>query len=406
MDPLRNPFAPGAGTRPPELAGRGEIIDQALLALHRIKAGRSERSPMLVGLRGVGKTVLLVEIRRRAENAGYQALMVEAQEGTKLLRLLAPGLRKLLLQMDERAARSAKVKRGLRVLRSFLGTIRVSTSDVELTLEGPREQGVADSGLLESDLTDMFLALAEAGAEAGSAVAILIDELQYLSEEELGALIMAVHRIAQEGLPLIVVGAGLPQLAGKTGRAKSYAERLFVFPNVGALSERDARVALGGPARMEGADFTDAALEGIYRQTRGYPYFLQEWGSQCWNAASASPIDVEVVERASGLVIASLDASFFRVRFDRLTPRERDYLRAMAELGPEPQRSGDIAQLLGTTSERVAPLRAGLIAKGMIFSPQHGDTAFTVPLFDEFMRRTMSGLSDPRRRRPGRLGND
>jgi len=389
MDRLRNPFAPGAGNRPPELAGRQEIIDQALLALHRIKAGRSERSPMLVGLRGVGKTVLLVEIRRRAETTGYQCLMVEAREGETLARLLAPGLRRLLLSLDESAARGDRVRRGVRVLQSFLSTLKVRVGETEFSIEGPKERGVADSGQIESDLIDMFLALAAAAQEAGTAVAILIDELQYIAEDELGALIMAVHRIAQEGLPLIVIGAGLPQLAGKTGRAKSYAERLFIFPVIGPLSEPDATKALQEPVRSEQAEFSADALAEIYRKTQGYPYFLQEWGSQCWNVAMESPIGVDAVERASQLAIASLDASFFRVRFDRLTPREKEYLRAMAELGSKPQRSGDIAQLLGTTSERVAPLRASLISKGMVFSPQHGDTAFTVPLFDAFMKRTM-----------------
>ena len=225
---------------------------------------------------------------------------------------------------------------------------------------------------------------------------IIIDELQYVDEAELGALIMAVHKIAQEQLPLIVIGAGLPQLAGNTGRAKSYAERLFLFPQVGALNEKDARTALQEPVRAEGAAFTEAALKEIIRQTKGYPYFLQEWGSVSWNHAPGSPIDAEIVQAASAQVIAHLDQNFFRVRFDRLTPREKDYLRAMAELGQQPQRSGDIAQILGLKSESVAPLRAGLIAKGMIYSPQHGDTAFTVPLFDEFMKRTMPDLPRPR----------
>ena len=396
MDPLRNPFAPGAGNRPPELAGRDDILDQALLALNRIKSGRSERSPLIVGLRGVGKTVLLVEIRKKAEQAGYKAVMVEARESVPLAQLLLPGLRKLVLNLDTGKAIGAKAKRGLRVLRSFLSGLKISIGELELSLDSPPERGVADSGVLESDLPDVFIALGEAAAEAGTAIAIIIDELQYVDETELGALIMAVHKIAQEQLPLIVIGAGLPQLAGNTGRAKSYAERLFLFPQVGALTEKDARTALQEPARAEGAAFTEAALKEIVRQTKGYPYFLQEWGSVAWNNAPGSPIEAEVVKAASAQVIDHLDQNFFRVRFDRLTPREKDYLRAMAELGQQPQRSGDIAQILGVRSESVAPLRAGLIAKGMIYSPQHGDTAFTVPLFDEFMKRTMPDLPHPR----------
>jgi hypothetical protein len=392
MDRIKNPFSPGAGNRPPELAGRDDILAQAQLALARIKAGKSERSPLMIGLRGVGKTVLLVEIRKKAEAAGYKTMMVEAQEDVPLRKLLLPGMRKLILSLDPGKALGEKAKKGIRVLKSFLGGVKIAVGEVEITLEGPSELGVADSGQLDSDLADVFIAIGEAAAEAGNAVAIVIDELQYLSELELSALIMAVHKISQERLPVILIGAGLPQLAGNTGRAKSYAERLFVFPNVGALAREDAKKALREPARSEGADFTDTAIEEIYRETKGYPYFLQEWGSESWNAAQQSPIDVDVVRQASKAAISNLDQSFFRVRFDRLTPREKEYLRALAELGNNPQRSGEIAQMLGVKSESVAPLRSGLIGKGMIYSPQHGDTALTVPLFDEFMRRIMPDL--------------
>ena len=399
MDPIKNPFSPGAGNRPPELAGRDEILDQALLALERIKGGRSERSPLIVGLRGVGKTVLLVETRKKATDAGYKTMMVEAQEDVPLARLLLPGLRKLLLSMDSGKALGEKVKRGFRVLKSFLSGIKVAVGEVAIVLDTPPERGVADSGQLDSDLTDVLLAIGEAAAESGTAVAIIIDELQYLNDSELSALIMAVHRISQEKLPLILVGAGLPQLAGNTGRAKSYAERLFVFPQLGALKQSDANTALQEPVRAEGVVFTEDALAEIYHQTKGYPYFLQEWGSQAWNLATRSPIDVDVAREAGKRAILNLDQSFFRVRFDRLTPREKDYLRALAELGNRPQRSGEIAQMLGVKSESAAPLRAGLIGKGMIYSPQHGDTAFTVPLFDEFMRRIMPDLPKPKKNR-------
>jgi hypothetical protein len=275
------------------------------------------------------------------------------------------------------------------VLRSFLSGVKVAVGEVEFSLDAPPEKGMADSGVLDSDLADVFTAIGEAAAEAGTAAAIVLDEMQYLSEKELGALIMAVHKVSQERLPIMLFGAGLPQLAGNTGRAKSYAERLFVFPEVGALKTKDAEIALQEPVRAEGVLFTLGALSEINKQTRGYPYFLQEWGSQSWNLASRSPIEAEVVIEATGRAISNLDQSFFRVRFDRLTPRERHYLRALAQLGNDPQRSGDIAKILGFKSERVAPLRAGLIGKGMIYSPQHGDTAFTVPLFDEFMKRIM-----------------
>ncbi len=399
MDNIRNPFAPGAGNRPPELAGRDDILDAALLALARIKAGKAERSPLLVGLRGVGKTVLLVEIRKKAEAAGYRTMMVEAQEGVPLRRLLLPGLRKLLLGLDTGEALGEKVKRGFRVFRSFIGTIKLEVGEVELSVDSRPEKGTADSGVLDADLTDLLVAVGEAAVEEQTSVAILIDELQYLGEDELGALIMAMHRVSQERLPVILFGAGLPQLSGQTGRAKSYAERLFLFPQVGALTKTDSDLALQEPVRVEGVLFSDEALAEIYRQTKGYPYFLQEWGSQSWNAAQDSPIEVDVVRAASVKAIKDLDQSFFRVRFDRLTPREKDYLRALAELGDQPRRSGEIAQLLGVRSESVAPLRSGLISKGMIYSPQHGDTAFTVPLFDEFMKREIPQLATPKKRR-------
>lgn len=398
MNPIQNPFSPGAGNRPPELAGREQILNQALLALERIKAGKAERSPLMIGLRGVGKTVLLVEIRKKAEAAGYRTMMVEAQEDVPLPKLLLPGLRKLLLGMDATKALGEKVKRSLRVLKSFLQAVKITVSDIELSLDSVPEVGSADSGQLDSDLADVFVAVGEAASECKTAVAIIIDELQYLQESELSALIMAVHRISQEGLPLILIGAGLPQLAGNTGRAKSYAERLFIFPPVGPLKEDDAKIALQEPVRSQGVSFSDAALAEINLQTKGYPYFLQEWGSQSWNVAQDSPIDVAVVREASSRAIANLDQSFFRVRFDRLTPREKEYLRALAELGNNPQRSGDIAQMLGVKSESVAPLRSGLIGKGMIYSPQHGDTAFTVPLFDEFMKRIMPELPKPKKK--------
>ena len=231
--------------------------------------------------------------------------------------------------------------------------------------------------------------MGEAAQARGRAVAVIVDEIQYLSEHEMSALIMAVHRVSQRQLPLLLVGAGLPQLVGLAGRSKSYAERLFAYPNVGALGDDDAREALVGPVREQGVAFTDDALDEIVTKTRGYPYFLQEWGYQAWNIAQASPIDAGVVREATDASIAKLDGSFFRVRFDRLTPREKEYMRAIAHLGAGAHKSGDIAECLGVQVRSIAPLRSGLIKKGMIYSPAHGDTAFTVPLFDEFMRRTM-----------------
>ena len=389
MDPLHNPFAPGAGTPPPELAGRGPLLAKAKVVLARVKAGRPERGLLMVGLRGVGKTVLLNRIRELAEGEGYRTVLIEAHEEKPLPALLLPPLRQLLVGLDRMATASAKAKYALRVLKSFFDGVRVKVGEIEIGIDVDPETGTADSGDLESDLPTLFKALGEAAADRGVPIAILVDELQYLSEKELSALIMAMHQIAQRQLPVVLVGAGLPQLVGLAGKAKSYAERLFEFPEVGALSPADANSALQEPVADEHVAFTAPALDAIYAQTQGYPYFLQEWGYQSWNLARASPIDVDVVDQATDDSIRRLDQNFFRVRFDRLTPREKDYLRALATMGDDAQRSGEIAERLGMKVQSVAPLRSGLIRKGMIYSPAHGDTAFTVPLFADFMKRVM-----------------
>jgi len=389
MDPMQNPFSPGAGSPPPELAGRDPILEQARLTLGRVKAGRPERSFLLVGLRGVGKTVLLNKIREMAESAGYRAVLIEAHEGKPLPALLLPALRQVMIALDRMANLSQKAKRGLRVLKSFFNGLKLRYHDIEIGLDIDPEEGAADSGSLEADLCEVFVALGEAAADRGAAVALIVDEMQYLSEEELGALIMAMHQVAQRQLPIVLVGAGLPQLVALSGRSKSYAERLFQFPEVGALPPADAAAAVQEPVQAQGVHFSDAALEELIRQTRGYPYFLQEWGYQAWNLAPHSPIDIDIIRSATQASIRRLDANFFRVRFDRLTPREKDYLRALAELGNTAKRSGEIAERLGVRVQSIAPVRNSLIKKGMIYSPAHGDTAFTVPLFAEFMKRTM-----------------
>lgn len=392
MDEIRNPFSPGAGTPPPELAGRNVLLDRVKILLARVREGRPEKSVLLVGLRGVGKTVLLNELEILAEQAGYKTILVEAHDSKSLSALLAPPLRKLLLSLDRMSNVSDKARRGLRVLKGFVNGVKLTVGDLEIGLDIEAEAGTADSGDLEADLPELFIAVAEAAQDRKIPVAILLDEIQYLSAKELSALIMAMHKMAQKRLPLVLIGAGLPVLPGLAGESKSYAERLFDFPELGPLLAVDAWHALRDPAQDEGADFTDEALDEIVRLTQGYPYFLQEWGYQSWNHAPQSPIQLADVQRATPRIIERLDANFFRVRFDRLTPREKDYLRAQAELGAEPQRSGDIAAVLGVKVQAVAPLRDSLMKKGMIYSPAHGDTAFTVPLFDTFMKRAMPQL--------------
>jgi len=389
MDPIKNPFSPGAGSPPPELVGRDAILEEARILLARVKAKKPEKSLLLTGLRGVGKTVLLNEIGRMARADDYRTVAVEAHEDKALGPLIAPSLRTLLFELDRMAGAGEKVKRGFRVLKSFLGTLKVTYNDITFGLDIDSEKGAADSGDLEIDLPNLFIAIGEAAEDRNCAVAILIDEIQYFTHKELGALIMAMHKVQQLQLPLVLLGAGLPVLPGLAGESKSYAERLFGFPDVGALSQEDAAKALREPAKAAGVLFESAALDEIYRLTKGYPYFLQEWGYQAWKRAVASPITLAVVNDATNVVIPRLDQNFFRVRYDRLTPSEKNFLRAMADLGEGAIRTGDIADTLGVKVTSLGPVRAKLIRKGMVYSPAHGDMAFTVPLFSNFMIRAI-----------------
>ena len=393
MDRVQNPFAPGAGTQPPELAGREEILTEAFVALDRIQVRNPTRSQILVGLRGVGKTVLLNRIRDAAEAKGFETALLEVHEDTTLPALLVPALRKILLRLDAREELSDKTKRALRVLRSFIGSFKTrfkvgELAEIELGVDA--ERGEADSGNLESDLTDLLIAVAEAALDRGASIALFIDELQYLSEREFGALILGLHQVSQRNLPLLLLAAGLPLILGLSGRSKSYAERLFTFPPLGPLDAISSAFALQGPAEARGASFTPEALDAVFARTQGYPYFLQQWGYEAWNAASSSPITREDIAVATVRAIRQLDDSFFRVRFDRLTRREKDFLFAMLAVGGTLQRSGDIAEQMGVKVNAIGPLRSTLIDKGMIYSPSHGENAFTVPLFDGFLKRQLA----------------
>ena len=389
MDAVKNPYAPGAGTQPPELAGRDKIRDRIRIALARIRLGRAAKSVLMVGLRGVGKTVLLDRVRDEADAEGHRSLFMEAPEGRSLPAVLAPRLREALLGLSRNERARDYARRALRGLAGFVNALKLKYDDIEVGLDFDPEPGLADNGDLEQDLSSLLEVVGEAARQGETALCLFVDELQYVAEADLAALIMALHRAAQRNLPVTLVGAGLPQLRGQMGRAKSYAERLFDFVEVGALDEDAARMAVAVPASAEGVQYADEALESILEATEGYPYFLQEWGKHAWDVAAASPIRREDVQEASSLATAALDEGFFRVRLERLTPRQRQYLRAMAELGGGPHRSGDIAGVLGTGSPSLAPTRSALIAKGMVWSPGHGDTAFTVPLFDKFMKRML-----------------
>jgi len=391
MNPIVNPYAPGAGTPPPELTGRDGLLETVRIAGERVRAGRQAKSVLMIGLRGVGKTVLLDRMRMNAEAAGMETIRVEAPEGRSLPAILAPPLRQVLLRLSRREQARDLAGRALRALAGFVKALKVKFQDIEVSIDLAPEPGLADSGDLEHDLPALLETIGAAAKAAGTALILFVDELQYVPQEQLASLITALHRCAQRQAPVMLVGAGLPQLPGQMGRAKSYAERLFDFPFVGPLDDAAARAALELPAQALGVAYAPQAMARILELAQGYPYFLQEWGKHAWDVAEASPIALRDVEIASREVEAALDGGFFRVRFDRLTLAEKRYLRAMAELGPGPLRSGDIATELERKVTALGPMRHQLIAKGMIWSPSHGDTAFTVPMFDAFMRRVMPG---------------
>ena len=398
MDRVNNPFAPGAGAPPPELAGRDEILDSASVALRRIRKGRPEKSQMLLGLRGVGKTVLLNKISEIAEDVGYLTISLEAPEGQRLAEFLSPALKGVLLRLSRVEKAKEYAGRAMAALRGFASVFQASIGEINFAISEPP---TADSGNMEVDLPELLVKVAQTAKAADTSVALFIDEVQYLSEEDLRALVVSLHKISQRGLPLVLFGAGLPQVAALAGEAKSYAERLFDYPGIGPLGPKAARQAVQEPIQDEGVEIESDALDEIVEVTEGYPYFIQEWGKHTWNQASQSPITAGDVSLASDSATEALDTSFFRVRFDRLTPREQDYLRAMAALGPGPHRSGAIAKRLGRKVEGMGPLRNGLIKKGMIWSPSHGDTAFTVPMFDQFMHRAIPNWepTPPRKRK-------
>lgn len=393
MDPILNPYSPGAGTPPPELAGRDELREKVRVAIGRIRIGNPAKSVLMVGLRGVGKTVLLDKMRQEAEASGVYTLKLEAPEDRSLPALLAPQLRLILIKLSAIESAKAYATRGLRALAGFAKALKVKFNDIEVGLDLEPEVGLADNGDLEGDLAVLLEQVGLAAQSAKTAVVMFIDELQYVKEPQFAALITALHRCAQAKLPVTVIGAGLPQLLARAGDAKSYSERLFDYPMVGPLSREDAQLAITLPAQAQGVMFLPEAIDEIYKDTQGYPYFLQMWSKYSWDVATESPIGRADVLRARALTEADLDESFFKTRFERCTPSERRYLRAMASLGAGPHRSGDIANALGRDIKQLGMVRSSLINKGMVWSPSHGDTAFTVPLFDQFMIRVMPGDS-------------
>jgi hypothetical protein len=389
MNPVTNPYTPGAGAPPPELAGRDDLREKVRICIERLRIGNPAKSLILVGLRGVGKTVLLDRIRFDAESTGVRSLRIEVPENNSLPAILAPELRKALLSLSTVESAKTVAQRGLKALAGFAKGLKVKFADIEVGFDFEPEQGLADNGELESDLTTLLVQAGEAAKAAGTVLVMFIDELQYVKQDQFAALISALHRCAHLKLPITMVGAGLPQLLALAGEAKSYSERLFDYPQVDKLGTQAALDALRKPAEELKVQYDLAAALEIVQKTQGYPYFLQEWGKHTWDIAQSSPITLDIVNTATALTIAALDESFFKVRLDRTTPSERRYLRAMAELGAGPHRSGDIAAALGKTVSSQAPVRSGLIRKGIVWSPTHGDTAFTVPLFHEYLLRSV-----------------
>lgn len=389
MDPFLNPYAPGAGAPPPELAGRDELLSKASIALRRVASGRFGRSLILTGLRGVGKTVLLNRIRQNAEVSKIITVRIEVPEGRSLPSLLAPGLKAAILKLNRGKVAADLVMRGLQALASFVTAMKVKYHDVEVGLEIEPHSSVPLMANLDEGLAQLFQAVGSAAKEKETAIVFFIDEIHVLDEKQLASLIMALHVASQDALPITMVAAGLPQVPARMGEAKTYAERLFEFHNIGQLDYDAAIQALVIPAEKLGVHYTEGALEEIIRQTSGYAYFLQEWGKHAWDIAESAPITPQDAREATIGALADLDASFFRVRFDQLTPMQKRYLRAMAELGAGPHASGQIAGVLDKQVTHLGPVREQLISKGLIYSPAHGETAFTVPLFDSFMKRIM-----------------
>jgi hypothetical protein len=382
-----NPYTPNAGASPPALVGRDEELEAFEILLARLLRGHTEQSMLITGLRGVGKTVLLTKFEEMAREANWVTVEAEITKNSDFGSRMTNLVRRALLQVAPKERWKGRANRAAAVLRSFQLTAG-SDGSVTAGFEVDPAEGLADSGRLDEDLTDLFVALGEAAQEHGVGVVFLVDEVQYLDLVEFEALIAAIHKTVQRQLPMTLVGAGLPQLPRLAGEAKSYAERLFKFPRIGRLSEAAAGRALAEPAERLGVAFEADALAAVVAYSEGYPYFLQEYGSMLWSSTEESPITADDVASAQAAIEAKLDGGFFRVRIERTSELEQRYLRAMAELGPEPQRTKDVAVLLDRTSEQLGPIRSRLIEKGLLYTPGRGLAAFTVPQFDRFMRRT------------------
>lgn len=380
-----NPFEPSAGTAPPEMAGRDDLLHDAHILINRVGAGRVGKPTLFTGFRGVGKTVLLRAIRRRIEEENHVVAALEAPEDKTLAELLYPPIHKGLAKLSRvQAARQATVG-ALRALKSFAQIREIKVGDVSIAFDPDPAQ--ASTGDFESDLSDLLVAVGRAAQAANKGFFILLDEVQFLDRSDLSALIVSLHTLNQEGLPVQFFGAGLPQIRKQVGDAKTYSERLFTFPEVGALSRRAVYEAVREPITDAGEVIDDRALERIYADTDGYPFFVQEWGFQAWNAAPNSPITENDVIQGAERARLRLDKDFYRTRYDQLSPREQDYVHAMASLGEGPYEVAEVAAHMGLTPPQLAVIRKRSIVKGVIYSPTTGKVDFTVPRFGEFLQR-------------------
>lgn len=390
MDPIRNPYSPGAGNPPPALVGRDSELETIRVAIERLRLGRFARSVILTGLRGVGKTVLLQEFRRLGQGRDWVCQPLEASDGMRFPQAMAELVRKVLVRLSLAQNVADRAKRAFGVLKSFQMRWNLSDGAGELSMGLDPVPGWADSGLLDEDLAGLFTEVGETARERGKGVLVTVDEVQYLKRKDLAALIVGLHQVNQEQLPFLVVGAGLPSVPALAGQARSYAERLFDFRSINSLGDNDARAALVEPADEEGVVWRPEALDRIVGETRGYPYFLQEFGKQAWDLADGpAEITSADVDTAIPIAVDELDTGFFRVRIDRTTDAEREYLVAMASLGQAPYASGRVAAALGKDTPGVGPARDKLIRKGLCYSPRWGEIDFTVPLFDDFVRRRL-----------------
>jgi len=403
MDPLLNPYTPNAGAKPDALVGRDAQLQSFTMLLRRLSRGRSEQSMIITGLRGVGKTVLLGQFRSEALREDWVVVELEASkhDDDSFRRDIASRVRTALFELSPRKRWGDRAERAAAVLKAFTLTVD-PMGGLSAGLDIDAAFGAGDHRDLTLDLTDLLIAVGEAAREVKRGVILLIDEVQFLDRRQLEAVIQALHKVVQQELPLTMVGAGLPQIAETAGDAKSYAERLFKFPTIGNLESADAAEAFARPAENEGVHYAKEAVERAVDLTGGYPYFIQELGYAVWTTAQTSPITLDALEEAVPVYESKLDSSFFRVRLDRATELQRAYLRAMAELGPAPQKAQDVAAVLDRQSKELGPTRAELIRMGLLYTPEHGYAAFTVPHFDSFMKRAMPAIIKPELRRRAR----